>query len=562
LLDSLLQEKREIKMHIKSSQSRINFSDAFSELQEQRESLKISAKDGVVCIGSRNLLRFFSPLVDNIFKDVPCCSSNEAIIIIPDVCKDSVNSFLGIIQSGISGDNRMSINKMEELKETANMLGVDMGNMEYGEKSRVDEDKDPNFVKSGGEVAPDALQEFGENAFVLQIKTEITEGDNEALLKADPPPVVAAAMIKSETLDQNVDVEMKTAEFPAEDVLAKSRPFIMAPTPTPTPSPTPTMSSYSSSKSPKSPNSDKYLKKVRSSKGTKRSISEETMAALAKMMKDPKRKPTMDEMEELLNRAKSFKDVSTVRATEEKKRDSPRSPERRSERSRRRSSSRDRRHSRGTERRPDSRERKSSYDSVPPQYVQPQLGHGQFQNHPQLAQHGQVQYVVQQNGALQAIMPGTVPMQYQYSTVQGMEQMQYNMLPVPATHQIKIRSPSPVARSRKSPDESPYLDGVRKSDRSMAEKKASLLSMTVEEKRRMTCLDWNSGLCPRLDAGKLCVFGGSKKKHICSKIIKASGKLGGAKVCWGKHREGEHKERLESRDRGYLEDTRSRDYRR
>merc|ERR1719431_2182934 len=125
-------------------------------------------------------------------------------------------------------------------------------------------------------------------------------------------------------------------------------------------------------------------------------------------------------MEELLNRAKSFKDVSTVRAAVEKKRDSPRSPERRSERSRRRSSSRDRRHSRGTERRPDSRERKSSsYVTMPPQYVQPQIGHGQFQNHPQIAQHGQVQYVVQQGGgSLQAIMPGTVPMQYQYSTVQ------------------------------------------------------------------------------------------------------------------------------------------------
>jgi len=560
-------------MHIKSSQSRTSFSEAFAELQEQKESLKICAKDGVVFIGSRNLLRFFSPLVDNIFKDVPCCTSNEAIIVIPDACKDSVNSFLGIIQS--DSDISMSIDKLREVKETAIMLGVNMSNMEFGEKSRVDMDKDPDFVKSGAEEAPDALQKSGENSFILQIKTEITEGDNEALLKADVP-IGAAVAIKSETLDQNV--EMTTAEYVAEDThaedthaenthaedtLAKSRPFIMAPTLTPTPSPTPTISSHSSSKSPKSPNSDKYLRKVRSSKGTKRSISEETMAALAKMMKDPKRKPTMDEMEELLNRAKSFKEVSTVRATEEKRRDSPRSPERRSERSRRRSSSRDRRHSRGTERRPDSRERKSSsYVTMPPQYVQPQLGHGQFQNHPQLAQHGQVQYVVQQGGSLQAIMPGTVPMQYQYSTVQGMDQMQYNMLPVPATHQIKIRSPSPVPRSRKSPDESPYLDGVRKSDRSMAEKKASLLNMTVEEKRRMTCLDWNSGLCPRLDAGKLCVFGGSKKKHICSKIIKASGKLGGSKVCWGKHREGDHKERLESRDRGYLEDTRNRDYRR
>ena len=546
------------KMHLKNSNSSASFSDALAGLCEPEENLKICAKDGIVSTGSRNLLRFFSPLVDNIFKDVPCCTSNEVMLFIPDVCKDSVNSVLGIILSGFSSNIGMSVDKMKEVKEAATMLGVDFSNIEYVEKSKVDVDEDTSFAKSGADETPYALQMSEDNNFILHIKTEITE---EALLKADPP-AVAAAMIKSETLDQNVDVEMKPAEYLGEDPLVRSRPFALAPTPTPTPSPTPTMSSHSS-KSPKSPKSDKYLRRPRSSRGTKRSISEETMAALAKMMKDPKRKPTMDEMEELLNRAKSFKDVSTVRASEERKRDSPRSPERRSERSRRRSSSRDRRHSRGTERRPDSRERKStSYVPVPPQYVQPQLGHGQFQAHPQIAQHGQVQYVVQQGGALQAIVPGTVPMQYQYGAVQGMDQMQYNVLPVPATHQIKLRSPSPVARSRKSPDKSPYLDGVRKSDRSLAEKKASLLSMSVEEKRRMTCLDWNSGLCPRLDAGKLCVFGGSKKKHICSKIIKASGKLGGAKVCWGKHREGEHKERLESRDKAYLEDSRNRDYRR
>ena len=99
----------------------------------------------------------------------------------------------------------------------------------------------------------------------------------------------------------------------------------------------------------------------------------------------------------------------------------------------------------------------------------------------------------------------------------------------------------------------------------MAEKKASLLTMTVEEKRLMTCLDWNSGMCPRLDSGKLCVFGGSKKKHICSKIIKAS-KFGGSKVCWGKHREGEHKdmkERVEYREKERRrEHSREREYRR
>merc|ERR1712025_6537 len=289
-------------------------------------------------------------------------------------------------------------------------------------------------------------------------------------------------------------------------------------------------------------------------------------------MKDPKRKPTMDEMEELLNRAKSFKG-SSVRNDMEKKRDSPRSPERRSNRSRskRRSDSRNRRQSRGRDKRSVSRERRSSsHVSVPSrpspaaqeaplQFIQAHPGPGQYQNHPQIAQPGQVQYVVQQGRALQAIVPGTVPMQY---TVQGMEHMQYNIVPVPASNTLQIRSPSPAPWSRRSPDESQYLEGVRKSERSMAQKKASLLNMTVEEKRRMTCLDWNSGLCPRLDAGKLCVFGGSKKKHICSKIIKATSKLGGSKVCWGKHREGEHKERLESRDGGYRDDLKDRDYRR
>ena len=39
---------------------------------------------------------------------------------------------------------------------------------------------------------------------------------------------------------------------------------------------------------------------------------------------------------------------------------------------------------------------------------------------------------------------------------------------------------------------------------------------TVEFK---TCSDRNGGVCPRLDSGKLCVFGDSKKQHICSKVI-------------------------------------------
>jgi len=181
-----------------------------------------------------------------------------------------------------------------------------------------------------------------------------------------------------------------------------------------------------------------------------------------------------------------------------------------------------------------------------------------------------VQYMVQQGGALHAFVPGPGPMQYPYSAVQGMEYMKYNMVP-PST--VQLQGPSPSSCSKNSRAESVSksglsshdAQGVRKSNRSMAEKRASLLTMTVEEKRLMTCKDWNSGLCPRLDSGKLCVYGGSKKKHICSKIVKAS-KLLGSKVCWGQHREGEHKDfkdRVEFRQRERRrEDSRERQKRR
>jgi hypothetical protein len=283
------------------------------------------------------------------------------------------------------------------------------------------------------------------------------------------------------------------------------------------------------------------------------------MTALAKMMQDPKRKPTMDEMEELLSRTKSFKDT-VAKPAERRRRGSHRSPDRKSDR--RRSYSKERR-PRSVDRRSVSPESSHSAVAQPSPvnfpYLQMQQGqhqYSQYQNHPQMPQHGQVhpqiQYMVQPSGAVQAY--GAVPAQYPYSTVQGMDHVQYSMVQAPtSTVQYQVRSPSPLHRRYPSESSSRselskyHSKMVRTSDRSMAEKKASLMTMTVVEKRLMTCLDWNTGMCPRLDLGKLCVFGGSKKKHICSKVIKSSG-FGGSKVCWGKHREGEHKDRVEVRD--------------
>jgi len=538
-----------------------NFSEAFADLLDPADKLKIFTKDGNVSIVSRDLVRFFSPLVNSILKDAPCCTDN--MIFIPDVSKASVDHILSIISSGITEFNAMSIKHIQEVQETAKMLEIDLTNMDYVEKGKM---VVSDFAKAREEEMPAPQRRAENNEMFLQFKTERpASNDNiEALLEADSSTVDGqrATLIKEEPLDQNVEVPKsveKTAEKSKKDFPANYHP-LLAPTP---PSESESESSKSSSRSPKY---EEYLHRVKGSKrGTKRSISEETMAALAKMMKDPKRKPTMEEMEELLSRTKSFKDH--VAAPEERRKESPRSPDGRSDNGKSRSPSKDRR-ARTVHRRSVSPERRTveqkSFSGYPGSgaahpspahfpYMQTQHGqpqYSQYQNHPQ----PQIQYMVQPDGAVQAYVPGTVPVQFPYSTVQGMDHVQYNMVQAPpSTVRYQVRSPSPVHRrspldSSSSSELSRYYSKVgKKSERTMAEKKASLLTMTAEEKRHMTCLDWNSGLCPRLDAGKLCVFGGSKKKHICSKIIKSS-RFGGSKVCWGKHREGEHKD--EERRRG------------
>merc|ERR1719228_873768 len=118
---------------------------------------------------------------------------------------------------------------------------------------------------------------------------------------------------------ENLQVNECVKSRPSPCVVAQT-PTPPTPSPTPTPTPTPTRPSEpepAKSRS-RSPKSEQYLHRAKGSKVSKKSISEETMAALAKMMKDPKRKPTMGEMEELLSRANSFKDT-VVKQAEVKK---------------------------------------------------------------------------------------------------------------------------------------------------------------------------------------------------------------------------------------------------
>jgi len=184
-----------------------NFYEAFAYLQEQKDSLKICTKDGFVSIGRKELLRFSCPLVNSIFKDIPCCNSNLAVIFLPDVSTTSATMFLKIILNGISSsDMSLSINQLKEVEEVAMMFGLEMMNIEYVHKSKAD--KDLHFAKAKTKETPAAkLQvESRENSLILQIKTEPSfEVDNEALLTADPPKTANHDLIKEETLDLNLE---------------------------------------------------------------------------------------------------------------------------------------------------------------------------------------------------------------------------------------------------------------------------------------------------------------------------------------------------------------------
>eukprot|EP00092_Neocalanus_flemingeri_P023941 GFUD01025970.1.p1 GENE.GFUD01025970.1~~GFUD01025970.1.p1 ORF type:complete len:324 (-),score=97.64 GFUD01025970.1:339-1310(-) len=101
-----------------------NISQAFSILFDQENTLKILAKDGNVSVVSRDLMIFTSPLIKNIIKDVPCCTSS--VIVIPDVCKDSVDHVIRIIGSGVTNISSMSVKKIQEIKETAKILQIEL----------------------------------------------------------------------------------------------------------------------------------------------------------------------------------------------------------------------------------------------------------------------------------------------------------------------------------------------------------------------------------------------------------------------------------------------------
>ena len=79
-----IQKKSE--MHVK------NMSQAFSNLLDMEDKVKIVTNDGSIIIVNKDLLGFSSPLVNSMFSDVPCCTGS--VIFLPDATKDSLDQFI------------------------------------------------------------------------------------------------------------------------------------------------------------------------------------------------------------------------------------------------------------------------------------------------------------------------------------------------------------------------------------------------------------------------------------------------------------------------------------
>ena len=113
--------------------------EVFRDLQEHTSLLGIfSSEDNVSLVGS-DLMRCISPLINNILKDVPCCSSY--MLFIPDVSKNAIDSVISLVTKGIDTSESISIQNIKEIQEAANMLEIDLYDLDYVDKSPVQPSK-------------------------------------------------------------------------------------------------------------------------------------------------------------------------------------------------------------------------------------------------------------------------------------------------------------------------------------------------------------------------------------------------------------------------------------
>merc|ERR1712129_2595 len=118
-------DKMSVNLESQSAQHMHHLSQAFANMISQDTArLNIHTKDGYICLISRDLLRFTSPLINSILNDVPSCIGSG--IILPDVGKEYVDQFINIIGCGFTKTYCLSIEQVEQVMDMARMLQIDL----------------------------------------------------------------------------------------------------------------------------------------------------------------------------------------------------------------------------------------------------------------------------------------------------------------------------------------------------------------------------------------------------------------------------------------------------
>jgi len=102
-------------------------SEAFLDLQEPTNLLRIFTRGGDLCLVSCDLFSMLSPLVKSIVDNIPCCSTY--MIFMPEVSKKSVDAVIGLVKYGFKEFIAGSSSFVNDVLETADILQIKLNNL-------------------------------------------------------------------------------------------------------------------------------------------------------------------------------------------------------------------------------------------------------------------------------------------------------------------------------------------------------------------------------------------------------------------------------------------------
>jgi len=102
---------------------------AFSQFVKVGPNVKLATFDGSVTLLNRNLLIFYSPLLRNLLTNNGRQVDEEEIIILPESSLATLKSLGNVFSEGVT-----DFTPVQEIKDVANVLGINIDNFEYAEK--------------------------------------------------------------------------------------------------------------------------------------------------------------------------------------------------------------------------------------------------------------------------------------------------------------------------------------------------------------------------------------------------------------------------------------------